>query len=75
MRIIDGKKVKSANEPKWPITAGAYPDFLSMKRLLLLDEMLVHRRIPPAVSGFPGGEWHCESNLRSGVIFSEETKA
>ena len=74
MRIIDGKKVKSAHEPKWPITAGAYPGFLSMKRLLLLDKMLVHRRIyPPALSGFPdsspvpifllGGERHCESKM------------
>ena len=31
----------------WLIAAGAYPGFCSMKRLLLLDGMLVHRRSLP----------------------------
>ena len=40
------------------LTTGAYPSFRSMKRLgillLLLDGMLVHRRLPPSISsGFP----------------------
>ena len=42
----------------WLIAAGAYPGFCSMKRLgvflLLLDEMLVHRRSPFInLLGFP----------------------
>ena len=51
-------KKSEALEAARPISAGAYPDFCSMKRLevflLPLDGMLVHRRsLPRKLSGFP----------------------
>ena len=57
---------------EWPIAAGAYPGFCSMKRLkvflLPLDGMLVHRRlVSPTICRYPfihlGGERHCDSSV------------